>query len=277
MRTSLALAAGGAGILMLGTTLAIIGKVLELEHPARSQGAVAWGVVLVIIGLALGASAAVTILSDPSVHPPAGPPPRPAGQAPAASAWAPPAGPAWDPAAYEAAGSVSPGPDPAWAAQGPDLPWNPPAQQPWTSEDPASAPAPTGPQPAWAQHGTGLFPDQAGQPVGGPSWDQAGEQARGRPGIRPGSKPPGRSRIRPGRSPPGYPRPLNMPRCRLGRCRHGTRPQRRPGRPGRAGRAAVRAGGITGPGRGAALDIGARVGRAPTRAGASLEHGASPE
>jgi hypothetical protein len=177
MRTSLALAVGGAGVLMLGATLAIIGKALELEQPARSQGAVAWGVVLMITGLALGASAAVTILSDPSVHPPASLPGL-AGQAPAVPPGAPAAGPARDPGAGAA-------PGPPRAAPDPDVPWDPADEDPppraaqagphgWSP----AAPVPAARHPADDREGWPDAPRRDGQP--GTRFRAAGSRRTGR-------------------------------------------------------------------------------------------------
>jgi hypothetical protein len=63
-RASLALAAGGAIVLMAGVALLLTGEAMKLGHPARLPPLIVPGLILVILGFALGASAAVTILLD---------------------------------------------------------------------------------------------------------------------------------------------------------------------------------------------------------------------
>ncbi|HEY2284284.1 MAG TPA: hypothetical protein VGH88_00930, partial [Streptosporangiaceae bacterium] len=63
-RASLALAAGGAIVLMAGVALLLTGEAMKLGHPARLPPLIGPGLILVILGFALGASAAVTILLD---------------------------------------------------------------------------------------------------------------------------------------------------------------------------------------------------------------------
>jgi hypothetical protein len=73
-RASLALAAGGALVLMAGVACVATGAALRLEHQVHSVPLVVPGLVLTVLGLALGASAAVTILLDaPTGMPPAPP------------------------------------------------------------------------------------------------------------------------------------------------------------------------------------------------------------
>jgi hypothetical protein len=89
-RASLALAVGGAIVLMAGVALILTGEAMRLEHPVHPRPLIVPGLVLVVLGFALGVSAAVTILLDaptrlPSAHlsaehAPGDPPP--AGQAP---------------------------------------------------------------------------------------------------------------------------------------------------------------------------------------------------
>jgi hypothetical protein len=76
MRTSLGLAVGGALILMAGVALVLVGLALRAEHPRRPPALTGSGLVLVILGLAIGAAAAAAILLDPAVHLPSGPPSR---------------------------------------------------------------------------------------------------------------------------------------------------------------------------------------------------------
>jgi hypothetical protein len=63
-RASLALAAGGAIVLMAGVALLLTGEAVKLGHPARLPPLIVPGLILVVLGFALGASAAVTILLD---------------------------------------------------------------------------------------------------------------------------------------------------------------------------------------------------------------------
>jgi hypothetical protein len=73
-RASLALAAGGALVLMAGVACVATGAALRLEHQVHSVPLVVPGLVLTVLGLALGASAAVTVLLDaPTGTPPAPP------------------------------------------------------------------------------------------------------------------------------------------------------------------------------------------------------------
>jgi hypothetical protein len=73
-RASLALAAGGALVLMAGVACVATGAALRVEHQVHSVPLVVPGLVLTVLGLALGASAAVTILLDaPTGMPPAPP------------------------------------------------------------------------------------------------------------------------------------------------------------------------------------------------------------
>jgi hypothetical protein len=73
-RAALALAAGGALVLMTGVACLATGAALRLEHQVHSVPLLAAGVVLAVLGLALGASAAVTILLDAPTRMPPAPP-----------------------------------------------------------------------------------------------------------------------------------------------------------------------------------------------------------
>jgi hypothetical protein len=64
-RLPLALAVGGALVLMTGFTLALIGEVLGTGKSGSSSGLLVAGLVLMAVGLALGAGFAVTLLSRP--------------------------------------------------------------------------------------------------------------------------------------------------------------------------------------------------------------------
>jgi hypothetical protein len=73
-RASLALAVVGAIVLMAGVALVLSGEAVKLEHQAHPPSLIGPGLVLAFLGLALGASAAVTILLDaptrlPAAHP----------------------------------------------------------------------------------------------------------------------------------------------------------------------------------------------------------------
>jgi hypothetical protein len=73
-RASLALAVAGAIVLMTGAALVLSGEAIKLEHQAHPPPLIVPGLILAVLGLALGASAAVTILLDaptrlPAAHP----------------------------------------------------------------------------------------------------------------------------------------------------------------------------------------------------------------
>jgi hypothetical protein len=73
-RASLALAVVGAIVLMAGAALVLTGAAMRLEHRAHPPPLIVPGLILALLGLALGASAAVTILLDaptrlPVAHP----------------------------------------------------------------------------------------------------------------------------------------------------------------------------------------------------------------
>jgi hypothetical protein len=79
-RATLALAVVGAIVLMTGVALVLAGEAMKLEHPVRPPSLIVPGLILAFLGLALGASAAVTILLDaptrlPAAHPFAAPGP----------------------------------------------------------------------------------------------------------------------------------------------------------------------------------------------------------
>jgi hypothetical protein len=63
-RASLALAVGGALFLMTGVALALIGAALRLEHQIHAVPMAVLGLILAVLGLALGASATVAALLD---------------------------------------------------------------------------------------------------------------------------------------------------------------------------------------------------------------------
>jgi hypothetical protein len=64
-RLPLALAVGGAIVLMAGVSMALIGEVMKLEHPAGWQGLVTLGLMLAAAGLFLGAAFAIVIILGP--------------------------------------------------------------------------------------------------------------------------------------------------------------------------------------------------------------------
>jgi hypothetical protein len=70
-RASLALAVIGAILLMTGAALVLTGEAVKLEHHAHPASLIGPGLVLAFLGLALGASAAVTILLDAPTRMPA--------------------------------------------------------------------------------------------------------------------------------------------------------------------------------------------------------------
>jgi hypothetical protein len=77
---SLALAVVGAIVLMAGAALVLTGAAVKLEHRVHPPPLIVPGLILAFVGLALGASAAVTILLDaptrlPVAHPFAEPAP----------------------------------------------------------------------------------------------------------------------------------------------------------------------------------------------------------
>ncbi|MGH3274498.1 MAG: hypothetical protein ACRDNZ_09310 [Streptosporangiaceae bacterium] len=74
-RISLALAVGGAIVLMAGVALVLISEVMRLEHPARLQSLMAPGALLAFLGFALGVSAAIAIFVHEPVQPPVTRPP----------------------------------------------------------------------------------------------------------------------------------------------------------------------------------------------------------
>jgi hypothetical protein len=80
-RASLALAVGGAIVLMAGVALILTGEAMKLEHPAHSRPLILPGLILVVLGFALGMSAAVTILLDAPTRLPSA---APAAERPAA-------------------------------------------------------------------------------------------------------------------------------------------------------------------------------------------------
>jgi hypothetical protein len=88
-RASLALAVAGAIVLMAGVALVLSGEAIKLEHQARPPSLIGPGLVLAFLGLALGASAAVTILLDAPARLPVAHPLAPAapGDPSAAAAW----------------------------------------------------------------------------------------------------------------------------------------------------------------------------------------------
>ncbi|HMG62269.1 MAG TPA: hypothetical protein VK599_04910, partial [Streptosporangiaceae bacterium] len=90
-RASLALAVVGAIVLMAGVALVLSGEAIKLEHQARPPSLIGPGVVLAFLGLALGASAVVTILLDAPTRLPAAGPLTPAAPGDP-SAFGPPAG-----------------------------------------------------------------------------------------------------------------------------------------------------------------------------------------
>jgi hypothetical protein len=90
-RASLALAVVGAIVLMAGVALVLSGEAIKLEHQARPPSLIGPGLVLAFLGLALGASAVVTILLDAPTRLPAAGPLTPAAPGDR-SAFGPPAG-----------------------------------------------------------------------------------------------------------------------------------------------------------------------------------------
>jgi hypothetical protein len=103
-RASLALAVGGAIVLMAGVALILTGEAMKLEHPAHPRALILPGLILVVVGFAVGISAAVTILLDASTRLPSAPPAAepPAAEPPAAER-APGDPPAADPASGDPA------------------------------------------------------------------------------------------------------------------------------------------------------------------------------
>jgi hypothetical protein len=64
-RLPLVLAVGGAIVLMAGVSMALIGEVMKLEHPAGWQGPVTLGLTLSAAGLFLGAAFAIVVILGP--------------------------------------------------------------------------------------------------------------------------------------------------------------------------------------------------------------------
>jgi hypothetical protein len=94
MRASLALAVVGAIVLMTGVALVLTGEAIKLEHHAHPPSLIGPGLVLAFLGLALGASAAVTILLDAPTRLPAPHPLAAAAPDDRSAFGPPPAGPA---------------------------------------------------------------------------------------------------------------------------------------------------------------------------------------
>jgi hypothetical protein len=65
VRLPLALAVGGAIVLMAGVSMALIGEAMKLEHPAGWQGPVTLGLTLSAAGLFLGAAFAIVVILGP--------------------------------------------------------------------------------------------------------------------------------------------------------------------------------------------------------------------
>jgi hypothetical protein len=137
-RASLALAVGGAIVLMAGVALILTGEAMKLEHPVHPRPLILPGLILVVLGFALGISAAVTILLDAPTRLPSAPPAAepPAAEPPVAER-APGDPPSADPASGDPAryAEVVPGevlssfrlPDSRYPDGRPNTPPGPPA------------------------------------------------------------------------------------------------------------------------------------------------------
>jgi hypothetical protein len=165
-RTSLALAVGGAIVLMAGVALILTGEAMKLEHPVHPRPLIVPGLIFVVLGFALGVSAIVTILLDaptrlPSAPPVAehapGDPPSP-GQVPDAPASFAEVVPGEVLSSFRLPDPVSPGGGPGPAPPGPAAS---------TEVVPGAALPPPGraQTPPAGQSGAGVPP--AGVPVGG--------------------------------------------------------------------------------------------------------------
>jgi hypothetical protein len=204
-RASLALAVVGAIVLMAGVALVLSGEAIKLEHQARPPSLIGPGLVLAFLGLALGASAVVTILLDAPTRLPAAGPLTPAAPDDR-SAFGPPRA---DPVVHGevVAGEVLssdrlPGPVPssaaAWTEVVPGAALSPPGRtgRGQASAGPASAgPASSGPAPASQAFAS---PPQRPPPGGVPGAPGSGAPGSPTPGLVPSARQPGAGEV------PGY-------------------------------------------------------------------------
>ena len=170
---------------MAGVALVLSGEAIKLEHQARPPSLIGPGLVLAFLGLALGASAVVTILLDAPTRLPAARPLTPAAPRDQSAFGPPPA----DPVVHGevVAGEVLssdrlPGPVPASAAA-------------WTEVVPGAALSPPG-RTGRGQASAG--PPQRPPPGGVPGAPGSGAPGSPTPGLVPGAREPAAGEV------PGY-------------------------------------------------------------------------